>query len=135
MDTRGTHESLDERMRRIVEAVLKEKEKEMRRKVVNYAGKEFNERIKDQIESTFDVVLGELIIHPRGRISPPTTVASGPVATHSRGSESIQTLGRCIFTYRPVRSVECSNTRDWHPWHNMAVEKYTKYVEFRDRGF
>ena len=62
MDTRGTHESLDERMRRIVEAVLKEKEKEMRRKVVNYAGKEFNERIKDQIESTFDVVLGELII-------------------------------------------------------------------------
>ena len=85
MDTRGTHESLDERMRRIVEAVLKEKEKEMRRKVVNYAGKEFNERIKDQIESTFDIVLGELIIHPRGRISPPTTVASGPVATHSRG--------------------------------------------------
>ena len=85
MDTRGTHESLDERMRRIVEAVLKEKEKEMRRKVVNYAGKEFNERIKAQIESMFDDVLDELIIHRRERVPSPTVVASAPVATNSRG--------------------------------------------------
>ena len=50
-------------MRRIAEAVWEEKEIALRRKVVNYAGKEFNERIKAQIESMFDDVLGELIIH------------------------------------------------------------------------
>ena len=41
-------------LQRIVEALWKEKEKALRRKVVTSAEKEFNERIQAQIESMFD---------------------------------------------------------------------------------
>ena len=51
----------------------------------NYAEDKFNERIKAQIESMFDDVLDELIIHRRERVPSPTVVASAPVATNSRG--------------------------------------------------
>ena len=72
-------------MRRIAEAVWEEKEIAPRRKLDNYAEDKFNERIKAQIESMFDDVLDELIIHRRERVPSPTVVASAPVATNSRG--------------------------------------------------